>query len=88
VVPGQVHAGHLADADAGDAHLVVGLDATSLGEGGLVGVAATDEGHVAGLEGHHQQRQEHGDADRPDRDRVAFAEGSAHESLHLAPPTS
>ena len=41
----------LADADAGDPDLVVGLEAAGLGEVGVVGVAAADQRQVAGLEG-------------------------------------
>ena len=36
--------GDLADADAGDADLVVELEPAGLGEGGVVGVAAADQG--------------------------------------------
>jgi hypothetical protein len=39
-VTGQVDAGHLADLDAGDAHLVVRAQAGRLAEVGLVGGAA------------------------------------------------
>ena len=52
LVAGELDAGDLADADAGDADLVVRLDAAGLGEGGVVGVAAADQGQVLRLEGH------------------------------------
>ena len=41
----------LADADAGDADLVAGLEATGLGEVGVVGVTAADDRQVVGPEG-------------------------------------
>ena len=57
----------LADPDAGDAHLVVGLQAAGLGEGGVVGVAAADQRQVVGLNAARISSGEHGEADRPDR---------------------
>ena len=47
----------LADADAGDADLVVGLEPAGLGEGGVVGVAAADERQVLGAEGGQDQHR-------------------------------
>ena len=74
----ELHGVDLADSDAGDPHLVTGLEAAGLGEGSVVGVPAADEGQVADVEGQGQQGDERDDADRPDRDRVAFAEWLAH----------
>ena len=75
----------LADADAGDPDLVVGLEAAGLGEGGVVGVAAADQRQVVGLEG------DAGSAPTmtarltaPIDDGVALAEGNAHPRSHLA----
>ena len=48
----------LADADAGDPDLVVGLEAAGLGEGGVVGVAAADQREVLGAEGRQDQQRD------------------------------
>ena len=45
----------LADADAGDPDLVVGLQATGLGEGGVVDVATADDRQLLGVEGGQDQ---------------------------------
>ncbi len=68
----ELDLGDLADPDAGDPDLVVGLEPTGLGEGGLVGVATTDQRHVLGPEGHDEQHDDHGDADRTDGDGIAL----------------
>ena len=75
VVPVELDLLDLADADAGDPDLVVGLEAAGLGEGGVVGVAAADDRQVLGVERGEDQQRHDGEADRPDDDGVAFAEG-------------
>ena len=76
---------HLADADAGDADRVVGLEAAGLGERRGVGVAAADQGQVLGPEGGEDHQHDDGDADRPDDHRVALAEGFAHSAFTGVP---
>ena len=51
VVAGELDGLDLADPDAGDADLVVGLETAGLVEGGVVGVAASDQRQVLGPEG-------------------------------------
>ena len=75
----------LADPDAGDADLVVGLEPAGLGEVGVVGVAAADQRQVLGPEGGQDQHGDHGEAHGPDDHGVALAEGDAHQ---LLPPRS
>ena len=83
VVAVQLDRLHLADPDAGDPHLVVGLEPAGLGERGVVGVAAADQRQVLGLEGGEDERDDHGEADRPDDHGVPLAEGNAHPRSHL-----
>ena len=78
VVTGELDLLDLADPDAGDADLVVGLEPAGLGERRVVGVATADERQVLGAEGAEDQHRDHGEADRPDDHGVAGAEGDAH----------
>ena len=78
----EVDARHLADLDAGDAHVVVGLDAAGLREGRAVCRPAADDRQAGRVEGQVEQHGDDEQADRADRDRVALSEGDAHR---LAP---
>ena len=57
VVAGELDVLDLADPDAGDPDLVVGLEAAGLAEGGVVDVATADDRGEAGLEGRQEQRR-------------------------------
>ena len=79
----------LADADAGDADLVVGLEAAGLGEVGVVGVAAADQRQVWARKAARISTRDDGEADAPIDDGVALAERSSslvHPRSHLSEP--
>ena len=86
VVAVELDALDLADPDAGDPDLVLGLEAAGLGERRGVAVAAADQRQVLGPERGQQHQDDHGDADRPDDHRVALAERLAHPRSHLGVP--
>jgi hypothetical protein len=83
VVAVERHRVHLADADPGDADLVVGLEPTGLGEVGVVRRPATDDRQLVGVEREQDEGGHHGEADGADHDRVALSEGGAHCREHL-----
>jgi len=74
VLADQLDVAHLAGLDAGDADLVVRVEAGRLGEVGLVRRTAADEGQLGNVEGGEEQHQDDRDADGTDRDRIALAE--------------